>query len=80
MIRIKATKHFADMVQYREISIDHVKKAIREPDLRQPTYDGKVKVKKEIDANRSITVIFYREGFKDANDHVIVTAYYTSNE
>jgi len=36
--------------------------------------------RKQIDAERVIEVIYYRQGFKDANDCVIITAYCTSNE
>jgi hypothetical protein len=64
----------------RGISIEHVKRAIKNPDFTEATFQGRVKVRKEIDAVRVIEVIYYRQGFKDANDYVIITAYYISNE
>ena len=68
-----------DMIQYREIDVDHVRLAIREPDLTKDAFEGKTKVSKKIDERRSITVVYYKDGFKDKKDYVIVTAYYTSN-
>jgi hypothetical protein len=68
------------MMQFRGIDLDHVKKAMKNPDSTEEAYDGKMKAIKRVDKERSVTVIYSREGFKDANDYVIVTAYYTSND
>ena len=56
--------------------MDHVKLALKNPDLQVPTYDGKIKVTKKLEDGRVLTVIYRMEGFKDANDYVLVTAYY----
>ena len=77
-IRIKLTRHAQDMVQYRDVSVDHIRLAIREPDFTENSFEDRVLVRKEIDDERTIEVVYYREGFKDSNDYVIVTAYYTS--
>lgn len=65
-----------DMIQFRELNIDHVKLAIREPDFTETTFQGRMKVRKELDDGRVLEVIYFREGFKDSNDHVVITAYY----
>lgn len=63
----------------RGIDVDHVKQAIRNPDFTEPIFQGRILVRKEIDKTRVIEVIYYRQGFKGANDYVIITAYYKSN-
>jgi hypothetical protein len=35
MIRLKLTTHFQDMMQFREINIDHVREAITHPDMQE---------------------------------------------
>lgn len=79
MWRLKFPNHMQDMIQYRGINIDHVRSAISEPDLTEPAYEGKTKVSKKVDESRTIKVVYYKDGFKDKKDYVIVTAYYTSN-
>lgn len=64
----------------RGIDVDHVKQAIKDPDFTEETFQGRILVRKEIDAKRVIEVIYYRQGFKGANDYVIITAYYKENE
>ena len=80
MIRLKLPNHIQDMIQFRGLQIDHIRKAIRNPDFTETTYQGRILVRKDIDENRTIEVIYYREGFRDTNDYVIITAYYPSNE
>ena len=79
-MRLLFPNHFKMRMQERGIDVDHVKKAVKDPDFTEPTFQGRVKVRKQIDAERVIEVIYYRQGFKDANDYVIITAYYTSNQ
>lgn len=64
----------------RGIDIDHIKRAIKEPDFTEPTFEGRIKVRKQIDDKRVIEVIYYKQGFKGANDPVIITAYYEPKE
>lgn len=78
MMKLKLTRHFQDMMQHRGIDLDHVKKAMKKPDSTEPSYDGRTKIIKELENGKTITVIYSREGFKDANDYVMITAYYSS--
>jgi hypothetical protein len=78
-VRLKFTRHAQDMIQYRNISVDHIRSAIREPDFTEDSFQDRVLVRKQVDDSREIEVVYYREGFRDANDYVIITAYYTSN-
>lgn len=80
MIKLKLTRHFEDMMQYRGVDMDHVKKAMREPDSTESTYDGKMKNKKVLEDGRTIAVVHSAEGFRNADARVMITAYYSSNE
>jgi len=64
----------------RSIDVDHLKQAIKNPDFTETVFQGRVLVRKRIDEKRTIEVIYYRQGFRDADDYVIVTAYYASHE
>lgn len=64
----------------RGIDVDHIKRAIKKPDFTELTFEGRICVRKEIDKNRVIEVIYYKQGFKDANDYIIITAYYLPND
>ena len=60
----------------RGIQIEHVKKAIRNPDLKKLVFEGRTKVQKKIGL-RTIVVIYWRDGFRDKKDeYIISTAYY----
>ncbi len=70
------TNHFRARMLERGISIDHVKKALREPDSKEDAFDGKLKVTKEIEGKTTV-VVYFKEGFKDRkNEYVVSTAYY----
>ena len=75
-MQLKLTRHFQDMMSYRGISIDHVKKAIMSPDEKEDVYDNKIKVTKKI-GGKTIEVIYCKEGFRDKNnEYLVITAYY----
>lgn len=76
MIKLLLTHHFQYRMLERGIELDHVKKAVKDPDFTETTFQDRIMVRKQIDENRVIEVIYYRQGFKGANDYVIVTAYY----
>ncbi len=76
MMKLLFPKHFQYRLMERGIDVDHVKHAIRDPDFTETTFQGRILVRKEIDEKRVIEVIYYRQGFKGANDYVIITAYY----
>ena len=80
MMKLLFPTHFQVRMLERGIDIDHVKKAVKNPDFTEQTFQGRIKACKQIDEKRAIEVIYYRQGFKGANDYVIITAYYTSNE
>ena len=73
-------KHFQYRMVERGIDIDHIKRAIKNPDFTEAVFKGRILVRKEIDEKRIIEVIYFMQGFKDANDPIIITAYYLPNE
>ena len=79
MIRLKFPNHMQDMIQYRGINVDQIRLAINEPDFTKDAYEGKTMVCKQIEAEKFIKVVYYKDGFRDSNDFIVVTAYYTSN-
>ncbi|MBI5004508.1 DUF4258 domain-containing protein [Candidatus Kaiserbacteria bacterium] len=80
MVKLLFPNHFQVRMLERGISVDHVKSAIKNPDFTETVFQGRIKARKEIEDGRVIEVIYYRQGFKGANDYVIITAYYTTNE
>lgn len=75
-MNLKFPLHFQDRMFQRQIDVDHVKKAIRSPDTKENSFEGRIKITKKID-HRTITVIYFKEGFIDRkNDYIIITAYY----
>jgi hypothetical protein len=75
-MKLKLTKHAQDMVSYRGLSIDHIKRAINEPDSKKDSYENKIKVIKKVDGKK-IEVIYCKEGFKDKKgEYLVITAYY----
>lgn len=68
-----------DMIQHRGINVDHVREAIREPDFTSDTFQGRIRVCKQVGKDRAIKVIYCKDGFRDKNDYIVVTAYYTPN-
>lgn len=75
-IRLKFPNHAQDMLQYRNINVDDLKKAIRDPDFTKPLDDGRLKVCKQVGEGKAITVVYYKESTKGTNDYLIITAYY----
>ena len=60
----------------RGIQIEHVKKAVSDPDLKKTVFEGRIKVQKKI-GSKTIVVIYWKEGFRDKkNEYIISTAYY----
>lgn len=80
VIRLKLPNHIQDMIQYRDLQIEHIKKAIRDPDVKESTFADRTLVRKRIDGKRVMEVVYYREGFKGVHDYVIITAYYLTND
>jgi hypothetical protein len=76
MVKLLFPNHAQYRLSERGISIEHIKQAIKSPDFTEPTFEGRVKVRKKVDSERVLEVIYYRQGFRGANDYVIITAYY----
>lgn len=80
MMKLLFTRHFQHRMMERGIDVDHIKRAIKNPDFTEVTFEGRILVRKKIDDKRVIEVIYYKQGFKGANDPIIITAYYLPNE
>lgn len=80
MIRLKFPQHMHARMVERGIDVDHIRKAINNPDLKEDAFQGRIRVTKELTDGRTMEVIYYREAFKGSKDYVIITAYYLSNE
>lgn len=63
-------------MQERGIDVDHIRKAINTPDFTKETFKHRILVRKKIDEMRTIEVIYFKDGFRDSNDHIIITAYF----
>jgi hypothetical protein len=73
---LKLTSHFQLRMMERGINLDHIKRAIKEPDSTEDVFDGKLKSTKEIDG-KTIEVIYFKEGFKSKEvTYILITAYY----
>ena len=68
-----------DMIQFRNLNVDDVKSAIREPTWTKDAFEGKKKACKILNERRAIRVVYYKDGFRDTNDFIVITAYYTDN-
>ena len=60
----------------RTLQAEHIKEAIRAPDFLLAQDNGSKKVRKKLSNGRTIIVVYYKEDFRGANDHLIITAYY----
>ena len=75
-MKLSFSIHFQQAVSERNISIDHLKKAIREPDTSRSTFGGRTVSKKKVDG-KLLEVVYTRGG---KNEYRIITAYYILNE
>ncbi len=68
------------MIQARGVQIDHIKKAIHEPDFTEPKFEGRILTRKQIDKKRTIEVIYCKEmTAKRTNECLVITAYYLTS-
>ncbi|HCR52313.1 TPA: hypothetical protein DIV48_01525 [Candidatus Kaiserbacteria bacterium] len=75
-VKLRLTNHFQVRMQERNIQIEHVKKAIRDPDLKEAVFEGRTRVRKKI-GSKTIVVVYWKDGFRDkSNEYIISTAYY----
>lgn len=75
-VRLKFTRHAQDRIQERGIDADHIKKAIFHPSFTKNVNGGKIQVRTVLEDGRDIEVIYSKEGFRNSNDVLIITAYY----
>ncbi|HQU08076.1 MAG TPA: hypothetical protein PK539_03435 [Candidatus Paceibacterota bacterium] len=66
-----------DMIQFRGLNVEHVKLAIREPDWTKKTFQGRLRACKQVGRNKAVRVVYYKDGFRDSNDYIVITAYYS---
>lgn len=75
-IRLKLPLHFQARQIERGLEIDHIKKAIAEPDSEKVVFEGRKKVRKKI-GDKEIVVVYYKDAFRDkGNTHIVITAYH----
>ena len=75
-MKLSFSIHFQQAVLERDISIDHLKKAIREPDKSHQTFGGRIVAQKAV-GGRTLEVVYTRGG---KNEYRIITAYYILSE
>ena len=75
-MKLSFSIHFQQGVFERGISIDHLKKTIREPDASYPTFGGRIISRKMVDS-KLLEVVYTRGG---KNEYRIITAYYILNQ
>ncbi|MDP3965550.1 MAG: DUF4258 domain-containing protein [bacterium] len=80
MMKLLFPRHFQHRMMERGIDIDHIKRAIKNPDFTKTTFEGRILVRKEVDSKRIIEAIYYVQGFKDSKEIIIITAYYVPNK
>lgn len=75
-MNLKFPPHFQSRIPERNINIDHIKKAIREPDTKQDAFEGRIKVQKKI-GDRIIKVVYFKNALGNRKEeYIIITAYY----
>ncbi len=75
-MKLKLPNHIQDMIQYRSLNLDHIKSAIRSPDSKILRPNNKIRVVKRF-GERTMEVIYCKEGFRDKSDeYIVITAYY----
>ena len=82
IMNLKFPLHFQYRLIERGIDVDHVKKAVRSPDSKEETFEGRIRVRKKIEGvDKEIEVIYFKEQFRDKKEeYIVVTAYYLEQE
>lgn len=77
-MNLKFSLHFQYRLAERGISVDHLKKAIRDPDVKEEVFEGRTRVRKKIDeVGKELEVIYFKEQFRDKKEeYIVITAYY----
>ena len=75
-MKLNFSIHFQQVIFERNISIDHLKKAIREPDSSHSAFGGRMVSRRAVDG-KLLEVVYTRRG---KNEYRIITAYYILTE
>lgn len=75
-MKLSFSIHFQQAIIERNISIDHLKKTIQEPDKSHATFGGRTVSQKAMDGR--LLEVVYTRGSK--NEYRIITAYYILNK
>ena len=63
-------------MQERGIEVDHVRKAINSPDFTKDVFEGRILVRKRIDKDKVIEVVYCKEkSLRKSSEFLIITAY-----
>ena len=75
-VKLRLTNHFQMRMHERDIQIEHVKKAIRSPDLKEMVFEGRTRVRKKF-GSKMLVVVYWKDSFRDKKrEYIISTAYY----
>lgn len=75
-MKLKFTDHFKYRAFTRGLSIDQIKKAIREPDYQKNVFEGRILVQKKI-GNNKIEVVYCKSSLSSKKEeYIVITAYY----
>lgn len=76
---LKLTNHAQQRIKERAIDIEHIKKALKNPDSKEKLEEDKIRVIKKIRKGK-VVVIYRRDAFKfkkSADEvYIIISAYY----
>jgi len=78
-MKLKLTVHFQQRLSERGIEIEHVKQAIRNPELTENVFEGRIVVQKNI-GGKTIEVVYFKDGFRDKEEYICITARYLDSE
>jgi hypothetical protein len=68
--------HFRERMIERGIDFDHVKSAIKDPDVDIGVFQGRIRVTKKV-GEKTIEVVYYRNEFGNKKkEYIVITAYY----
>jgi hypothetical protein len=76
-MKLSFSIHFQQAIIERGINIDHLKKAISNPDTSRASFGGRILSSKTVEG-RTLEVVYVRES-KEKNEYRIITAYYLLN-
>jgi len=79
-MNLKFSIHFQQAIVERNISIDHLKKTIRNPDTSRQSFGGRMVVTKVVD-DKILEVVYIEKVMpKGKKEYQIITAYYILNK